>query len=1064
MKKIFLYLLIFSIISQNFNLNAQNWSKLDTNNSKNFYDIQKVFNEYWQGKEYRKGNGWKQFKRWEEFWEKRVYPSGEFPNTINLLNAYEDFLRNEHKGNQFLKQNEEWKEAGPISIPVNKLSYQSTGLGRINVLRIHPQNDNVLWVGSSSGGAWKSTNKGQSWQLAKFTDVLSLGVSDIAIAPTKPEVMYIATGDKNGSFMSNSFSIGILKSTNSGETWSLVSQPYTTTDYVLAARILINPTNHNLVYFSSSRGIFRTKDGGKNWENVYQAYSLVYDMEFRPDNPEVIYASSNGKILRSTNGGDTWSQIFTFSGASRIELAVSIADPNYVYAVGAKNSSGAFAGVVKSTDGGNTFSYVSTTPNILSIDVNGNEATGQGTYDLDIVVSPKDKDLVFVGGIHTWKSIDGAKTWKLLNHWTGSYSLPYVHADQHNLIINPNNSELYNTNDGGVYITSDNGVKWKDISNGLAVTQFYKINVSPANNEMIIGGTQDNGTLLFKGGFWAQVNGGDGMDCAIDPIDDKYVYSTTQYGNLYRSTTGGYGFTRVVGPDLFQNEQANWVTPVALNPINPASIYIGYKNVYKSTNRGNTWIKLTNLTSAPIRQLKISEKDTNVIYISINASLYKSVDGGATFTTIKTFTNMISGLVCDPTNENRVFVALSGYNAKEKVYEILGNQAKNITYNLPNISFSAIEIQKNTSGRLFIGSDIGVFLKNDDFSNKWETYSENLPPTVVNDLKINYSTGKLYAGTFGRGAWETKLFDCNIEKPKIKVIGNTEFCTGDSVRLEAVSKYKQFRWSTGDTTKSVVITTTGIYFVSVKDEKGCTEKSESIQVSELYVPPFTIRTNKEMVLCGQDTIILSTPIGFNNYLWSTGATTNKITVFKPGIYKITAESKNGCKVKDSVYIPSRPIPHKPNIYVNGDTLSTDSAHSYKWFFNDKEIPNSNTQSIVANKSGEYFVMIFNEYQCSNNSDVSDIVSNVAIKNYEKGFVISPNPFDDYVHIIPKSNYENIEISISDLLGREIINDKFNNIISGNDILIQLPNLNSGLYFVIIKMKDKIYSYNIRKIN
>src|SRR5690606_6974876 len=105
-----------------------------------------------------------------------------------------------------------------------------------------------------------------------------------------------------------------------------------------------------------------------------------------------------------------------------------------------------------------------------------------------------------------------------------------------------------------------------------------KINVSPADNEMIIAGAQDNGSQIFRNNEWSQINGGDGMDCAIDPIEANYVYSTTQYGNLYRSTNYGNSFNRIAGPDIFQNESANWVTPFILNPLNPASIYIGYRN------------------------------------------------------------------------------------------------------------------------------------------------------------------------------------------------------------------------------------------------------------------------------------------------------------------------------------------------------------------------------------------------------------------------------------------------------------------------------------------------------
>jgi photosystem II stability/assembly factor-like uncharacterized protein len=1066
MKKIFtlnivLLLLIFNIIP----VLSQPWYNENSNQSGNFYDIQNQFYEYWKDKEIIKGNGWKQFKRWEYFWEQRVYPTGEFPNAFKVLKSYQDFNKNSKNENSFQDLNKTWSEIGPINVPVNKLAYPSTGLGRINIIRIHPTNDNILWAGSSNGGAWSSTDKGQSWKLAEFTDILSLGISDIAISQSNPNLMFIATGDKNGSYMTNAYSIGILKSIDAGKTWNLASQSYKPTDYFLATRIQIHPSNPNIVYFSSSKGIFRTKDAGANWEKVYNSNSIVYDLEFRPGNPLFMYACSSGKIIRSTDGGDTWGQVFAMDGSSRIQLATSPADPLYVYAVGARNSNGSFSGLARSTDGGTTFTFMSKTPNILSIEPDGSGNTGQGTYDLALAASPVDKDLIFVGGIHTWKSTDGGKNWKLLNHWTGSYFLPYVHADQHHIVINPRTLELYNTNDGGIYSSTDNGVNWKDISSGLSVSQYYRINVSPANNDMVIGGTQDNGTFLYKNKIWSQVNGGDGMDCAIDPINDNYVYSSTQNGNLFRSTSGGFNFNRIAGPDLFANEDGSWVTPFVLNPINPASIYIGFRNIYKTTNRGATWVKLTNFSNTPtIRLMEISDIDTNIIYIGVNTSLYKSIDGGKNFSTIKSFQGLISDIACDPANPNRVFITVSGYNLTDKVFEIQGTQIKNITFNLPNISVTSIIVQKNTSGRVYIGTDIGVFLKSDDFSNKWESYSEKLPPTAVNDLKINYSAGKLYAGTFGRGLWETKLYDCNIEKPTIKLSGNIEFCTGDSVKLEAQSIYKQFKWSTGDTTKSIMIRKSGSYFVSVKSENGCTEKSEPVILSELYVPSFAIKSNKEMVLCGNDTISLSVQIGFKEYKWSTGDTTNRINVFEPGYYKITAVSPKGCVVKDSVYIYMRPIPEKPKLYVDGDTLSTDSAKSYKWFFNDEEIPNSNKKSIVAGKSGKYYVLTYNEYLCSNSSESSDIISSVNDLTLKNGFSISPNPFKDYIQISPKDNFSFAEVTITDLLGRKILFDKFENISVGNDLILRLTDVSDGTYILLIKVENQVYSFNIKKFN
>ena len=1067
------YLLIIVFILVNSVGLAQPWAKFIDEKEDNFFNVQSAFNKYWDGKEQVRGEGWKQFKRWEYMWEQRTYPSGKIPNANEVLRSYLDFENNTKSNEYLLSVTSDWKEVGPVNIPQNKLNYQSGGLGRINVVRIHPNDKNTIWIGSAGGGAWFTTNKGQSWTKAKFTDVLSLGVSDIAFAPSKPEIMYLSTGDKNGFFMTNEYSVGLMKSIDGGKNWSLTSEVYKPNDFHLSNRIIVHPNNPNLVYIATSRGILRSKDGASTWENINNS-AYFRDIEFNPENPQIIYATTsgsnqgttNGRIFRSTNGGDSWTLILSLKGSSRIDLGVTSANPDIVYAVAAR-SSGGFHSLVLSTNAGATFTTQSNTPNILSIDVNGGGTQGQGFYDLAIAVSPNNPDILFVGGIHTWVSSNAGKTWKILNHWTGSYSLPYIHADQHHFVFSRDGQELFTAHDGGLSYTTDRGVSWKDISDGLAIAQFYRIDVSPSAPNMIVGGTQDNGSHLFKDNSWSQVNGGDGMACAIDPVNSNYVYTSTQYGNLFRSTNGGTSYSRIAGPDLFQGETANWVTPLILNPENPSSVFIGFRNVFKTTNRGNSWVKLTNFTnSAAINHIAMSPSDTNIMYMVVRNYLYKSTNGGVAWTGIFNRPSWITGIAVDPANPDRVFVTLSGYTQSDRVYEINGSQSINITYNLPNIPANTIVVQRNTSGRLFIGTDIGAFVKSDDFSKEWKLFNVNLPPAVISDLKINYSTGKLYAGTYGRGIWETKLYDCTLPKPEIKITGELSFCEGDSVVLDVLTFYNDILWSTGETSKRIVAKKDGNYFVSIRNEIGCTEVSEPVNVSILSVPAFSIRSNRGMVLCGEnDTISLSVSIGLSDYLWSTGATTNRISVYEPGYYSIRAFTHGGCPLFDSVYIPMRSIPDKPNIYYNDGVLSTDSAASYSWFRNGKSIPGATGKEYTPTESGEFFVVATNENGCSNSSEVINVITSVATISYNPvgKFSISPNPFNGFVRISPLSDSESLEIEIIDYLGRKLASDFVHSLSVGQDYMLNLDYLPVGSYILLIKTKNEIYSYNIKRL-
>ncbi|MDX9790433.1 MAG: T9SS type A sorting domain-containing protein [Candidatus Kapabacteria bacterium] len=1053
-------------------LNSQVWLEGFEGDENNFFEVREAFEKYWHDKEPVRGMGWKQFKRWEYFWEQRTFPDGRIPYANDVLNSYVDFL-NKNNNLKLQSTDEDWVEVGPVFVPENKLNYNSGGLGRLNVVKIHPTDKNIIWAGSAGGGAWFSTNKGESWTLAPYTDILSIGVSDIAISQSNPNVMYIATGDKNGFFMTNEYSIGILKSTDGGKSWDFTTQRYTPDSYYIANKIIIHPTNPNHVYAATNRGIMMSTDGALTWKDI-NTTAIFRDIIFKPDDPNTIYAStsgmsqgtSSGRIFRSTDAGTTWNIVKVLSGSSRIDLAVTALNPNIVYALAAR-SNGGFYSFERSTNSGASFTTMSTTPNILSIDVNGQGSGGQGFYDLAITVSPLNQDMVFAGGIHTWVSMNGGASWSILNHWTGNYNLPYVHADQHYFEFNHSANELYTANDGGLYYTKNNGKSWLDISDGLAISQFYKIDVSESSPGVIVGGTQDNGSSILLDGKWMQVNGGDGMDCAIDRFDANYVYTSTQYGNIFRSSSGGISYSRIAGPDLFQGEYANWVTPILLNPQNPSSIFVGYRNVYKSTNRGSSWVKLTNFTaSAAINHLAISPSDTNILYMAVRNYVYKSTNGGKEWSILFNKANWVTDIAVDPTNPHRIFVTLSGYKQEERVFEINGKNEKNISYNLPNIPANTIVVQNNTSGRLFIGTDIGVFIKKDVFSDNWELFSNKLPPAVVSDLEINHANGKLYAGTYGRGIWEIKLYDCNLEKPEIKIIGNVEFCSGDSVLLEVVSDFEQFVWSTGETSKSITVKKSGNYFVSIKDESGCTQQSDAVSVYEISIPAFTIKSPKAMVLCGDnDTLSLSVQINLLDYRWSTGDTTNRIFVTEAGSYSIAAKTVGGCLLYDSVYIESAPIPEKPMIYKFNDTLSTDSSASYTWYLDGKPIFNSNTMEYVPTKSGDYAVMSYNEHGCGAISETISVITSVHDNTETINlFSVSPNPFNDYIRIIPNVNFDNTEFVIIDNLGRTLISDKFSSLQAGQEITLNFNNVSVGAYILLIKTESGVYPYNLRKLN
>ncbi|MDH4070697.1 MAG: glycosyl hydrolase, partial [Ignavibacteria bacterium] len=304
-------------------ISAQPWlASVPQDDRLNFYTIRDAANRYWDTRDTEeKGKGWKPFKRWEWFWEQRVFPSGRFPGRTHLYEEYRRVLSRRGESRSAVAN---WTEIGPETSPGGY-----SGLGRLNCVRINPLNASAIWVGAAAGGLWKSMNGGFTWSTTT-DDLPSLGVTDIAFDPVNPSVMYIATGDGDAS---DDYSVGVMKSTDAGETWQATGLSWMTEEGVLLNRVLVKPDEPNVV-IAAGTGIHRSTDGGVTWEE--RSSVRIFDLEFKPGSPGTMYASGNlGNILRSTDAGVTWIALTNGlpSGGRRVALAVSPAEPSYIYAL-----------------------------------------------------------------------------------------------------------------------------------------------------------------------------------------------------------------------------------------------------------------------------------------------------------------------------------------------------------------------------------------------------------------------------------------------------------------------------------------------------------------------------------------------------------------------------------------------------------------------------------------------------------------------------------------------------------------------------------------------------------
>jgi len=769
--------------------------KNNLNRASSFFEIKKAMNEYWASTNVNNGfvlkNGletkvpyWKIYKRWEYFWEQRVNQvTGEFPKTTSAdeYEKYKSSPKNSKRESDFA---ESWSNIG-----TNTSTGGYAGLGRINCVAFHPTDANIFWVGSPSGGIWKTTNAGTNWTILN-NSMTTLGVSDIVIPGdyATSNTIYIATGDRDGGSMwslsggqsADNASIGVYKSTDGGATWNSTGLTYATSEQKLLYALRIHPSNTSILFASmydgnpSTSGIWKSTDAGVSW--VKKTNNLWGDIEFKPGDPTIMYAVSNGYaqtyINRSTNSGETWTVASVANPGYRGEIAVTPADPAVVYLL-SSNSAGGVKGIYKSTDSGVSFSVVNagSPSGMLGYYTNGTGGSGgQGSYDLCIAVKPDNANTVFIGGITTWRSTNGGTTFTANTNWTssGTYNLsgvPVVHADKH-VLAYQSSTVLFEGNDGGIYKTTNNGTSWTDLSNGLNISQIYRIGVSQTSSSTVLNGLQDNGSKLYNGS-WSDVTGGDGMECIVDYSTTQYMYATYVQGTIYRSTNSGASFPATISANLPGGQRTGaWVTPYVMDPNNSSILFAGYDSVYKTINRGTSWTLVSQSlsTANKLRSLAIAPSNSSVLYAADPVSMWKTTNGGGsnwTSVTLPAITDYVTYITVKNTDANTLWITVGGYTDGSKVYESTngGTSWTNISAGMPNLPVMCIVQNKRATDRnvLFAGTDVGVYVK--DGSSNWASYNNGLPNVVVTELEIYYggSPDKLRAGTFGRGLWETNI-------------------------------------------------------------------------------------------------------------------------------------------------------------------------------------------------------------------------------------------------------------------------------------------------------------------
>ncbi|MDG1756742.1 MAG: GEVED domain-containing protein [Bacteroidia bacterium] len=739
------FLLIGFITSHNVVLSQSvSYKDIMMDNSYNFYEVVDAANNYFDLNGKGKGSGFKIFERWRSENESKYFPSGNRSNVNHYLpqEAYSEFVESQYNLKHKTSFPNGWVELGPWDAN-NVTSHYSPGIGRVETFWVNPNDDKHMFIGSRSGGFWRTNDGGVNWE--NTTDFLvASGVPALAVNPNNINEVLISV-EHGGA----GYTHGIYRSTNGGATWSISDFNPTNLgwgglgDNEHIYKIAYHPNVANQVFICSTKGLFVSNDNLKSWTSPFNGRTT--DVDFHPTKNTTIYAyrynsPDASRIKISTNGGNSFSNGGSLpnNDNKRVYLSISPSQPSHIYAASTNN-------VYKSTNEGSSFTALSN-PN---------------SSGLAFAVSDVNTNNMIYGYVDLFASTDGGLTFTQKTEWANQNDA-YIHADLR--IAQCINGTFYVGTDGYFAKSDDNGNTWTRLNDGTAIREFYAVGLGQGNYDLNMAGSQDNGSSILNKNGWVEWNGGDGMEAIVHPLNYDWMIGSWQYGTRNYTHNGGLNRRGCGNPDGGSGKAA-WEAPFLQNPQNSMQVYHFSDTLYAGNNFGRQWQFKSDPNIGVIGEAAIAETDSNVIAIARNNQIRITNNGGESWTNIE---NGLPGyyvrdIAFDPRDENRIIVVYNRYqNDNKKVY-ISNDQGatwQNITYNLGNMPLRTVVIDHSDSCYIYVGGEIGVYYKSKS-ATQWTLYNNNLPNVTVKDLEIHYGSNTLRAATWGRGLWEYTLVGRN---------------------------------------------------------------------------------------------------------------------------------------------------------------------------------------------------------------------------------------------------------------------------------------------------------------
>ena len=684
--------------------------------------------------------------------------------------------------------------------PYSSLQWRAIGPrrqgGRIESIACPPGNTTTMYVGVGSGNLWKTVNNGITWTpIFEHESVGAIG--DVAVSRSDPDVVWLGTGEV---LMARSAiaGIGVFKSTDAGATW----QNMGLNDTHHIARVLIDPKDENIVYVvaighrssaNAQRGVFKTTDGGKNWDRVLYVnnHTSAIDMVIDPSNRNVLYATmwernvdghdhygQHSGVHKSTDAGKTWKKLGgglpEGDHVGRIGIDVAATNPNVVYAL---VDEGKVDHLYRSNDAGDTWNVV-------------NEDAIQVGWDwCEIRVSPDNANELYSIGQNSFVSRDGGKTFEKIGGAIARL-LPHpsraLHLDTHAMWIDPKNTDrIVFGNDGGLFFSYDRGANWLHVNN-LPIAEVYAVTYDMDEPYNVYIGTQDNAALYGPsthvpedGGpdDWEFVyvdrwGGGDSYFTYRDPSDPDTIYYEHQLGDMRRKsmTSGKTEDIRPLDPQRGVPLRFAWMTPFFPSTHRNKTLYAAANRVFKSKNRGDDWSPISpdltlgtnppNIRYKAITALAESPRARGLLYAGTdNGNLYVTRNDGRSWEDISAGLPRyeITRVTPSPHDKKKVFVTLTGMGSDDFRPYVFRSDDQGVTWQpiakaLPLEPVHVIREDPRVEDLLYIGTMLGVYASTDGGA-QWHSLCNNLPTTFIYDLAIHPRENELIAGTHGRSVY-----------------------------------------------------------------------------------------------------------------------------------------------------------------------------------------------------------------------------------------------------------------------------------------------------------------------